>query len=212
MMISASTAGRYIAPSPNRREVVHEDGGIREIIDVIMYADRAGHPFTRELAPRLVGANDYETLANIWKFTRTHIRYVRDRVGEEVVKSPGKFWADKRGDCKSFSVFIGSLLQNLNFKYKYRVAFYDPNNPDSGHIYPVAMIGGEEVIVDAVHTRFDEEVPYWKAYDYNPNTGKKISRLHGLPTATSQAATSKQFGWLAVAAIALIGGIKLLSK
>jgi len=206
-MIDAALATQYINASPNRRQIMYEDGGIPEIIQTIIHADQKSAAFTRRLAPQLVAENDMDTLHNIWRFTRKHIQYRRDKPGYENIKSPGRTWADGVGDCKSFSVFIGSILQNLGFKYRYRVAFYDPAQPESGHIYPVVILGGREVIVDAVHTVFDEEVRYWKASDYSPQTGRKVATLAGL-----YGSNSKQLGWMAATAVALYFGINMLAK
>lgn len=195
-MIDRNLASKYIAMSPNRRQTMHEDGGIPEIIATIIHADQQSADFTKRLAPHLVAGNEIDTLKNIWRFTRKNIKYVRDRNGHEVIKSPGRTWADKSGDCKSFSVFVGSILQNLGYKYRYRVAFYDPQYPESGHIYPIVTLpGGKTVIVDAVHTVFDEEVPFWKASDYSPTSGRKYPSLAG---------TSQKFGWAAGLATAFL--------
>lgn len=194
-MIGARAAGKLIGKTSNRAKVMHRDGDVEDIIEVILYADSMSKSFTPQLAQALRGKTDYETMRNVWTFVKRNVRYVRDRVGYEVIKSPGKTWHDRKGDCKSFSVFIGSILKNLGYRYKYRVAFYDRKNPNSGHIYPVVMLPGRgEVIVDAVHTRFDEEVPYWKAYDYTPTTGERAA-LNGTRG-------SKKVWWV-------IGGIAL---
>ncbi|HMN89074.1 MAG TPA: transglutaminase domain-containing protein [Saprospiraceae bacterium] len=179
MSISARSAGKYIAPTSNLETIVFKNGGIDDIVEVILFADKVGTPFTSALAEKLKGETDEDTLRNVFYFANRNFKYVRDRVGKEVVKSPGKFWKDRRGDCKSYSVFIGSLLQNLGFKYKYRVAFYDPTMPDQGHIYPIAYAGKKKYVLDAIplndfkpHRKFDDEVKFWKAYDYQPKRGQ----------------------------------------
>ena len=178
-----SIANRTIEPSTGTRIRVSDDADVAKIIALIMQADRLSRPFTRRFARNLRGKNDLGTLRNVWSFVKDNVKYERDRPGSEVVKSPGALWESRVGDCKSFSVMIGSLLSNLGYAYKYRVAFYNPDAPEQGHIYPVAVLqNGTEVIVDAVHTRFNAEAKYWKAYDYEPASGerKKASRLAGL--------------------------------
>lgn len=161
-------AAKHIAPSPGINLTVIENGKVKDIIQAILNADQVSASFTKKFAGSLVGRNKRQTLKNIWSFVKNEIEYRRDEAGYEVIKSPGRTWKDRHGDCKSFSVFIGAILQNLGIKYKYRVAFYDPKTPEQGHIYPVALIGGKEIILDAVHNRFDEEVRYWKKKDYWP--------------------------------------------
>ncbi|MBX2927019.1 MAG: hypothetical protein KF852_04225 [Saprospiraceae bacterium] len=183
-----------VRPAENRT-VVKTRGNVWKIVETIVQADRESAEFTEELARDLRQPSDLKSLQEAWKFVKTHVRYVRDRAGRETIKSPGKTWADQKGDCKSFSVFVGSLLQNWGIPYVYRVAFYDPKNPQSGHIYPVALLDGKEIPVDAVHTRFGEEAPYWKAYDVKPGTGER-TRLSG------SAGAGK--GWIIAAVLAAI--------
>ena len=179
----ARIADRTISPSTGKRITASDNADVARIIALIMQADRLSQPFTKRFAHYLRGKNDLDTLRKVWSFVKDNIEYRRDEPGNEVVKSPGALWESKVGDCKSFSVMIGSLLSNLGYAYKYRVAFYNPVTPEQGHIYPVVILGnGTEVIVDAVHSRFNAEAKYWKAYDYEPATGtrKKASRLAGL--------------------------------
>lgn len=201
----AAIAKRHILPSPGEVTTVTENADMAKIIATIMDADERSKPFTAQFAHYLKGRNDYETLGNIWNFVKTEIRYVRDRPGDEVVKSPGQLWKSREGDCKSFSIFIGSILNNLGYNYKYRVAIYSALTPQQGHIYPVAILpDGEEVVVDAVHTRFDDQAPYYKAWDYIPGTtGRKpVSSISGI------GAPNKGYLGLALAMIATILFVK----
>lgn len=181
--MNARTASRYIAPPDGWNKVMYQNGDVKDIIRVILQADGLSAKYTRELAKQLQQADEYETMRAIWHFVKDNVRYTRDKAGHEVVQLPGAMWRGRKGDCKSFSIFIGSILKNLGVKYRYRVAFYDPANPDSGHIYPIATLSdGTEVVLDAVHNRFDEEVRFWKARDYYPASGysRKAQRLNGL--------------------------------
>lgn len=199
----AAIAQRHILPSPGTVTTVTENADIARIIAAIMDADEMSKPFTAQFARYLKGHDDYETLHNIWNFVKSEIKYVRDRPGDEVVKSPGQLWATKKGDCKSFSIFIGSILNNLGYNYKYRVAIYSPLTPQQGHIYPVVILpDGEEVVVDAVHTKYDDEAKYYKAWDYTPGTkGRKaVSGISGIGSTSTPI----------LAALALIATILLV--
>ena len=167
-------ANRYIATSKREKTVVFRQGDLDDIIQTIMEADRRSEGFTTKFAPFLRGNTDRRTLRNVWAFIRKHIRYQKDRPNDEIIKSPGATWMDGYGDCKSFSVMSGSLLRDLGFDYKYRVVFYDEDYPEQGHIYPVVVLAdGEEVIVDSVYHSFDQELAFWKGYDYDASTGKR---------------------------------------
>ena len=116
-----------------------------------------------EAAQCLEGANDYETLRNVWRFVKSNVTYKADKKGTEIVKSPSALFIIGRGDCKSFSISVASLLRALGFKgFRYRFAAYR-NNANVTHVYVVCRLGGKDVILDAVHDYFDHEVRYaWK--------------------------------------------------
>lgn len=192
-------ASRRIQKSDQEETLVYREGGLDDIIEVIMDADRQAAPFTKDFAPLLRGKNDYRTLYNIWRFIRKNIRYVADAGGHEKIKSPGATWASRYADCKSMSVFAGSILRNLGFSYVYKVVFYDKNSPEKGHIYPVVLLeDGRCIPVDAVHYQFDEELPYWRGYHYHGETGEKVA-IQGTPP-------NKFWPWL------LAGGALLFYK
>jgi len=153
-------------------------GKVGDIIDIIRYADQHAKEDAADFAKFLVGRSDYDTLRNVYRFVRSTVDYERDKPFDEVIKTPGCTIQEGEGDCKSQTILTGSLLHPLGFNFFYRVAFYDPDEPEQGHIYTVVVLDdGRQVIVDPVHNRFDTEDPYYKAEDY-PAAGK--SALSGL--------------------------------
>lgn len=196
------TAARgRIRNSPGIATQLYRNARIGDIVQAVLHADAKGSYFVEGMAESLHRNTDRETLRAVWHFVKDNIRYVRDPLGHELVKSPGAMWASKTGDCKSFSVTIGSLLRCLGYKYFYRVARYDPKHPEMGHIYPVVVVNGREIIVDAVHDHFDREYDYWKKQDYTPQGMAAIGTAPG-----SNKNTVLALGLLA--ALVLIAGSK----
>lgn len=137
-------------------------GGIPEIMNVVLYADSRSREFTEQLSPRLIGESDQETFFNIWKFARKNVRYKTDKPGNEIVKSPGNLLKTGSGDCKSFAVFVGSVLQNLGFDYYYRLIWENPLNPNQAHVYIIAIdSAGNEIPIDPVNDQFGVEPFYF---------------------------------------------------
>lgn len=148
--------------------VRHKSGDTADIIRTIMYADAKSGVFVSPESTRcLYGPNQYETLRNVWTAVRQQIRYRADRPGHERVKSPGALVASGVGDCKSFSLLIGSILRAMQIPFVYRFTSYAPG--DYTHVYVVAHTGMGDVIMDAVHTRFDDEVQYKRKKDLQPD-------------------------------------------
>lgn len=178
-MIGVRKANKLIGKSKYEEKVKFKNGDVDDIINVILEADKVSAPFTRKLAKAFKGSEE-KILFDIWAFTRKHIRYIQDSPGHEKIKSPGATWRDRAGDCKSMSVFNASILKNLKIPYKYKIVFYDPNQPSQGHIYPIALLDGREVVLDSVNSQFNKEERYWRDYVVYPSLQE--GRIAGPPS------------------------------
>ncbi len=147
-----------VAAKSKEDKVFFENGNTKDIISVVLNADKFCADYTKKFAYSLRGKSVLETCSNVWEFVKTQIPYQLDPHGYQFIKSPGRLWADKSGDCKSFSVFCASILKNLGIEYGYRFTSYDPNDPTPTHVYifvPLAAVPppgaeGAEIIIDAV--------------------------------------------------------------
>lgn len=176
------TPAHIIKPSPQTELLRHRNGGTDDIIEAILYMDaHSAEWIVTDRVECLRGATDYDTLRNVWAFVRNNLRYRADRPGHERVKSPGALFSAGVGDCKSFSIAEGAILHAIGYRYRYRFTAYEPG--DFSHVYVVATTpDGQDVILDAVHTAFDEEVPYRRKKDIQP---QKVT-IQALPTNPNQ--------------------------
>lgn len=201
MSKALKAAKRYVKPCKGTADVMVKSGDVDDIITVIIHADKLSVGSTKKFAPHLKGATDLATLENVYHFVRDHIRYVRDPDNEEIIKTPGCTIAEGKADCKSMTVLTGSLLRDLGFQFVYRVAFYDPRQPQQGHIYSVVQLGGKKVIVDPVHEKFNYEITPWKFQDYTPYG---ISQVAGLGALLPELGRSYYLPLLALLGISLL--------
>jgi len=112
-----------------------------------------------------------KTAAAIWSFLRKNIQYIKD-TSEQNIKMPNRFLSDKNGDCKSFTLFAGSILKNLGLPVVFRYASYSGSSIPT-HVYAVTNDEkGNEIIIDGVYDRFNAEAPYFFKTDklMNVNT------------------------------------------
>lgn len=141
---------------------------------------------------RIVTDSDKETIAyNIFAWTNDNIRYKKDPDGQQWVKTPARLIYDGCGDCKSMTILICSVLTLLGVKNKFRFVSYD-HTTNYSHVYPVAIIDGEEIPVDVVAWKqkgyeFGTEVEFTNKKDIMNTT--KISELSGFD-ANMKGATS----------------------
>jgi hypothetical protein len=121
---------------------------------------------TKAIAKRLKGTTTYETCSNIWHFVYQHISYRKDQDGYEQIRSPARAWHDREKgvDCDCYSVFISSILTNLQIPHILRITKY--HRDYFQHIYPVVVLNGKEIPIDCVTDQFNYEVPYSEKKDY----------------------------------------------
>lgn len=168
-----------IRPASGKLVERYRNGDTKDIIKVIMDSDATADKYVDPKAVEcLLGATEMETLRNVWRFVKGNIKYRADRPGHEIVRSPGALFASGTGDCKSFSIAEAAILRRLGFRgIRYRFAGYRPGD-NYTHVYVVVRSGGRDVIMDAVHSKFDDEVPYFRKKDI---AAASVSGVAGLP-------------------------------
>ncbi len=155
----AQYATSTITPAGNSKRVMYNSGSTKDIIEVILYADKHCQEYTTEFA-EIFDGDTYEMCIDVYDFVQTNIKYKEDPEGKQWIKSPSQLWSDRVGDCKSFSIFIGSVLKNLGIPFVYRFVSFTAKG-DVTHVYVVAFDeDGNEIILDAVPPmHFDQEHP-----------------------------------------------------
>lgn len=158
-------------------EIVHySDGTIGNIMEVVLTSYSRNKTQLKDFAKYLRGKNIEATCYNTWKFLKDYIQYEKDPKGKQWVRRPERLWRDKKGDCKSYAVFIASVLDNLGIKGAFRFISEYPKIEPS-HVYVVVKEGRKEIIIDPVLDRFNVEAEYHKKIDYNMT---QVSELAGL--------------------------------
>lgn len=173
-----SIANEKIVPAAFNDVLSFSDGDTADIISTVLSMHKKYSGEVKDFAPYLKGNSLVQTCGNIWHFIKANIKYKKDPDGVQWVKSPARTWADKVCDCKSYSVFIASILTCLKIPCKFRFVSFEKNNPLPTHVYIVVMDGRQEIIIDDVITRFNYEVPY----THKKDCMTQIVSMNGLPT------------------------------
>lgn len=143
---------------------------------------------SQRLAATLKGATVTDTCRNIWNFVYRHIQYAMDKTGVEQVRRPSRSWADRATgvDCDCYTVFIGSILTNLNIPFKMRITKYGGKHHFQ-HVYPIVPTTKGHITLDCVTDQFNYEVPYSEKKDIVPDRKRiemeHVSGLSGVDTA-----------------------------
>lgn len=144
-------------------DVIKHDFITDDIITLILYANKEAikEQGLQRLAKSLERENELNTCKAIYDYVKQHISYIRDTKHEDV-KSPRATLRDSFGDCKSMSLLVGSLLYENNISFYFRFTAYN-GNPHYTHVYIVTT---SNIVIDCVHTSFNQEVKYSKKIDY----------------------------------------------
>ena len=106
----------------------------------------------KDFSKQFRGRNNQETCKKIFDYIKSNFTYVADG-GEQIIKLPSALLKKRVGDCKSYSLFTASILENLKIPYKFVYTSYN-NNPIPGHVYVTTEDG---CIIDAVYGIFNAE-------------------------------------------------------
>lgn len=169
-----------IARAKNTAVLLKKNGNTQDIIRGVLDTVGDVRGQTKEFARSFTA--DERGLYDLWYWVRTNIHYNEDPLGIQWIREPARLWHDREGDCKSFTVFIISVLENLGIDYTIR--FVNTETPGSkivNHVYPVAILDGYEIPVDAVYSRFNSEHKFYFKKDYRM---ADIYRLAGIGAAS----------------------------
>jgi hypothetical protein len=126
---------------------------------------------TKKIATILQQGSVPETVENIYNFLYNHLQYSADGYQQDL-RTPDCSWSSRKLgiDCKSYSVFAGCILYNLNIPFKFR-KITQASSPDVfSHVYVVVDYKNTELIIDAT-----------KQVNVEPNYIQKFDMAVNLP-------------------------------
>jgi len=168
--------------SPDGNDRVIREGDVFETVDLMKRVVCKYINDTKRIASYLKGSTLKDTCQNIWNFLYHHIQYKLDERGLEQLRRPNRSWAERKIgiDCDCFSIFVSSILTNLQIQHSFRITKYEKDSFQ--HVYVVVPITGSanEYIIDCVLSKFNYEKPYTAKKDFPMSLDKiNIAVLSG---------------------------------
>ncbi len=159
-----------------RNELIKRDARLEDTLSLIQRVVKETTHQTKAIAQKLKADTTIKTLENIWEFVYRHINYKKDAKGKEQIRSPIRTWHDRFSgvDCDCYTVFISSILTNLNIPHKLRIAKY--NKDYFQHIYPIVPYDSSYITLDCVMDNFNSEQPFTQKMD----TPMELEYLQGI--------------------------------
>lgn len=99
----------------------------------------------------VVPDNDLAATRAVFDWIRSHVRYVRDPLGVEVVQEPEVTLKIAAGDCDDQSALVASMLMSIGIPVRFRVIGTDVDN--FSHILPEVRIGTAWLTADTTSSR-----------------------------------------------------------
>ena len=176
---------KYFPVADGISGILKRNGSVRDTVQLMGEIVKVTLNDTKKIAEILKGDNLHETCENIWNFVYHYIQYELDSPGKEQLRRPARLWADRKGDCDCFSVFISSILTNLRIPHYLRVTKY---NAGWQHVYVIVPTNdlnkSNYITIDAVLNKYNYEKPFTDKFDYNMEThtfaGAPIEYLSGV--------------------------------
>lgn len=161
---------------PNfQNKIIKKRGNTNDIIQAVLEADKTAYIDTKEFSKQF--ERSPEGLKKLWEFVKYKIKYKEDPKGVQWIQSPARLYSSKIGDCKSKTIFVNSILKNLSIPYKIRFISQKQGSRTPTHVYTVANLNGQEIVIDTVYKYFNKEPKHTYKQDY---TMTEISYLSGL--------------------------------
>lgn len=169
--------------SENKKRLVNPKGYTKDIMNAVLDC----YDKNRQTVPsKLIYLcsefdDDKEMCDFIFHWVDENIEYKADPEGEQWIKTPARLIDDGVGDCKSFTILLCSILSAFGIQNMFRFVAY--KGRDYTHVYPVAIIDGQEFPIDVVAYKqkgiqIGQELTYKKKYDRMNST--RISQLSGV--------------------------------
>lgn len=151
-------ANMYISKPKFQKIIHHANGNTGDIIEVLMLNAKDSYLETAAFAKHIKGPTLEDTLRNLWTFVKRNLIYKVDPSGEQWIQRPSRAWhGNKIVDCKSYSLFIGSVLKSLGIESCFRFVSYSSAKIYT-HVYVVVPVYGKSYYtLDCCMNEFNKE-------------------------------------------------------
>ena len=153
-----------------KKEVIRGTQTAGTIADQLKRAIYESQPAAESISNKFKGSSGKMSCFNVWDYCRNNIQYKKESANLQTAKTLPMILHDKKGDCKHYTTFCCSILRALGIKTQMRLISQNFYDSDPNHIYCIAIINGEEIIVDPCIKVFNSEAAY--KYKYNLNLKK----------------------------------------
>ncbi len=197
---SAPQFDKYF-PKPNgKKKRIKRDASVHETVHLMVDIVNKDYKLIEKASHEIFKRSTVEeTAKNIFDWIYKHIKYnlevgeqlrnplttyhLGQRLSRKFYAEHGYYNSEYSADCDDMSIFIASILKNLNIPYLFRIADY--TGAGYSHVYAlIPRKGKKPIIIDPVYYAYNQEKTYIKekTYDMNKNelSGTDVYYLNGI--------------------------------
>lgn len=149
-------------PKPNyQNKLVTPIQTTKDITKAIIKGIKESLPQAKASADKFKGSTKVQTLNNLWQHLKYRYNYKAEPTEYQTVKTLSRIYRDrtKGNDCKHFTTFITVYCLTHKIPVMLRLVSFKTYDRTPTHIYPVAIVNGNEIPVDAVINQFGVNPP-----------------------------------------------------
>jgi hypothetical protein len=161
-----------LPPYTGRKMVYQKHQGVSDVIAGMSVTHQKYKSQYDAISGQFIAPTAVQSCRLLWNFLKNNTHYIIEPDSEQTLRSPAAILELGKNknvglDCKSYSLFIGGVLDALNRKGKnipwcYRYASYRWYDPMPHHVFVVAFPGtNKEIWIDPVLSSFNEKKNYY---------------------------------------------------
>lgn len=181
-IVNGRQYNRFFAIPDSEDRIILDDGDVNDTVELMKKVVWRYIDDTKLIARELQATSQRASCENIWNFLFNHIQYRLDKKGVEQLRRPVRSWAEREQgiDCDCFSIFVSSILTNLQIPHKFRITKYGDSDVFQ-HVYVIVPQANKDITIDCVLNKFDYEKPYSQKKDFTMNmNGINVAVLSGI--------------------------------
>jgi len=111
-------------------------------------------------------SKDFDILCKqLFRYCKDNFQYIEEPNTMQTVKQINRIYKDMFGDCKHYSIYMATYLAANNYQCILRFISQNKFDKTVTHVYPIAVNGKNQIILDAVYGYYDSEPPYYHKKD-----------------------------------------------
>lgn len=133
------------------------------LLSLQVASQRQTATFARQL--RAIYGNDIDRLLrDLYYMVVRNVELRYDPTGQQFIRKPSNIVKERACDCKSYALFLSSILSNLGIKNIFRFVSFEPGQ-EVRHVYIVVPTSHHEYVLDCNLKQFNKEYPYHSKKD-----------------------------------------------